>query len=184
MRKAPSRSDTLIERLWPRVVAGSPPLPVYAVLDAARDDTVLPFLIGSGERHECLYEGPVARELLAAAPYLVALRRDATFTRELLERAWGRSWGLFLAAPTDLETVRRHLRHFLKVKDARGRRLYFRFYDPRVMRVYLPTCNEDELRLLFGPLEAWLMEGPEGATLLRYTLGPRDALIEEPLDVP
>lgn len=124
------------------------------------------------------------RELLAAAPYLIGLRREAAFTRELLERSWGRSWGLFMTAPADLETVRRHLRHFLKVKDEQGRRLYFRFYDPRVMRVYLPTCNVDELRLLFGPLEAWFVEGPEGATLLRYTLGPRDALLAEPLDVP
>lgn len=184
MSQPSSRSEALIDRLWPRAAPGRRPLSVYAVLDAARDESVRPLLIGSGERHECLYEGLVSRELLEVAPYLVLLRRDATFTRELLARCWGRSWGLFLAAPVELEAVRRHLRHFLKVKDERGRHLYFRFYDPRVMRVYLPTCNTDELRLLFGPLEAWLVEGPEGATLLRYTLGPRDALIEDPVHVP
>ncbi|MCY1073333.1 DUF4123 domain-containing protein [Archangium lansingense] len=172
------RTDVLIDTLW-QTVDEDAPLEVYAVLDAARDEALLPFVFRSGARHECLYEGPVPRELLEVAPYLVPLRRDAPFTQELLERAWGRAWGLFLVSSADLVTVRRHLRHFLKVKDEQGRRLYFRYYDPRVMRVYLPTCNEHERRFIFGPLHSWVMEGSEGATLLRYGLGPENELIEQ-----
>jgi hypothetical protein len=37
----------------------------------------------------------------------------------------------------------RRRRRFLRVKDEDG--LVFRFYDPRVMRVYLPTCAAGEL---------------------------------------
>jgi hypothetical protein len=183
MRRQAVQAEALIERLWQPVAKGDP-CQLYAVLDAARDEAILPFVAHHGARHECLYEGPVPRELLAVAPYLVPLRRDSPFTRQLLERAWGNSWGLFVTAPEDLETVRRHLRHFLKVKDEQGRRLYFRYYDPRVMRVYLPTCNEDEHELIFGPLQAWLMEGPEGATLLRYSVGSRGKLLEEQWDGP
>ncbi|HYO71213.1 MAG TPA: DUF4123 domain-containing protein [Archangium sp.] len=172
------RTDAIIEALWQPVDKGVP-FEVYAVLDAARDEALRPFVSGSGARHECLYEGPVPRELLEVAPYLVPLRRELPFTRELLERAWGRAWGLFLTTSADMVTVRRHLRHFLKVKDEQGRRLYFRYYDPRVMRAYLPTCNEDERQFIFGPLHAWIMESPEDATLLRYRLGPANELIEQ-----
>ncbi|MBJ6761807.1 DUF4123 domain-containing protein [Myxococcaceae bacterium JPH2] len=170
MSEASSQVDSIIEALWqPRDTGG--PSEVYAILDAARDPAILPFVAGKGVRHECLYEGPVPRELLEVAPYLVPLQRESPFTRELLERAWGNSWGLFLMTSEDLPTVRRHLRRFLKVKDEQGRRLYFRYYDPRVMRVYLPTCNEDERQFVFGPLHAWGMESQEGTALLRYSLG-------------
>jgi hypothetical protein len=45
---------------------------------------------------------------------------------------------------------------------------FFRYYDPRVMRIYLPTCNAGELRTLFGPVGLYVMEGEDPTTLLRY----------------
>ena len=35
---------------------------------------------------------------------------------------------------------------------------YFRYYDPRVLRVYLPTCNARELQTVFGPVLRYLVE--------------------------
>ncbi len=174
--------DRIIETLW-QPEREAVPVRVYAVLDAARDEALLPFLFSRDAPHECLYEGPVPRALLAVAPYLVPLERESPFTRELLERAWGRSWGLFLTTSAGASTVRRHLRHFLKVKDEQGKRLYFRFYDPRVMRVYLPTCNTYEFQVLFGPLDSWIMEGAEGATLLRHQIQPTGELALQELDL-
>jgi len=49
----------------------------------------------------------------------------------------------------------------LVVKDERGNRLVFRYYDPRVLRVYLPTCSPSELRTVFGPIECFWAEGPK-----------------------
>ncbi|MBU8898347.1 DUF4123 domain-containing protein [Corallococcus sp. M34] len=178
MSEARVQVEAIIEALW-QPLDPRAPSEVYAILDAARDPGILPFVVGKGVRHECLYEGPVPRELLDVAPYLVPLQRESPFTRELLERAWGQSWGLFLMTSEDVPTVRRHLRRFLKVKDEQGRRLYFRYYDPRVMRVYLPTCNEDEREFIFGPLQAWSMEGPGGTALLRYSLGEHAEMREQ-----
>ena len=39
-----------------------------------------------------------------------------------------------------------------------GRVVNFRFYDPRVFRVYLPTCNEAEAEFVFGPFESFFLE--------------------------
>ena len=46
-----------------------------------------------------------------------------------------------------------------------GERVYFRFYDPRVLRVYLPTCSSSELKGVFGPVGRFVVEGPEGQAL-------------------
>jgi hypothetical protein len=83
-------------------------------------------------------------------------------THRLIRQAWGDSWGVFLKSGTSLKKLRRHLREFLVVQDTGGNRLVFRYYDPRVLRVYLPTCNVGELRTFFGPIESFWVEG-EGA---------------------
>jgi hypothetical protein len=46
----------------------------------------------------------------------------------------------------------------LLVSDENGKTFYFRFYDPRVLRVYLPTCNAEELDMFFGPVRNFFME--------------------------
>jgi hypothetical protein len=64
------------------------------------------------------------------------------------------------------------------VKDYKGRRLLFRYYDPRVLRVYLPTCLPNELETVFGPVKAYLVEGDGGGTLIQYRVDDR-GLIEK-----
>ena len=140
---------------------------LYAVLDAARDARIYSSTRGlAGAR--CLYEGEIPQPLAETAPYLVQLERGTAFTEWLLTDGWGQSWGVFLSTRASPDEVRRHLRHFLKVKDDAGRSLYFRYYDPRVLRVYLPTCNEEELKLLFGPVERFWCETEDGRSILEY----------------
>src|SRR5439155_1286760 len=44
----------------------------------------------------------------------------------------------------------------------------FRFYDPRVLRIYLPTCNAAEQQFVFGPVLRFLCEEAEPSTLLDF----------------
>jgi Domain of unknown function (DUF4123) len=157
-------ADTIIDALW-----ASPGEEVYAVLDGARDPLVRAKLLASDVPNVCLYEGNIPRELAEVAPYLVKLRKDDRFTRQLLDSAWGKSWGVFASAPADLETLRRHFRRLLRAQDERERTLLFRYYDPRVLRVYLPTCTETELDALFGPLSAYFVEEQDGSHLNVYS---------------
>lgn len=36
--------------------------------------------------------------------------------------------------------------------------MLFRFYDPRVLRLYLPTCTSTELEQVFGPVGTFFTE--------------------------
>jgi hypothetical protein len=175
------RVETLLNHLWP---PGHPRwIKVCAVLDSARDERIFRAVDATNLEKFCLYAGRLPFVIQEVAPYLVVLERDDKLTRLLLEEGWGQSWGIFLRTETPLPTLRRHLRTFLKVKDPSGRNLVFRWYDPRVMRVYLPTCLTDELRLVFGPVDTYLMESQFPSTLLdfRFEAGrlkesPRDLL--------
>jgi hypothetical protein len=89
----------------------------------------------------------------------------AAFTRAILAHGWGRAWGIWLICAAPLEEVRRHLRRFLRVRDESGRHLLFRYYDPVVLAMFLPTCTPAELRELYGPIDAFLVEADHGSAV-------------------
>jgi hypothetical protein len=123
--------------------------------------------------HECLYEGNSRKTLSPVAPYLFTFATDDPFAQWFWDEGWGKSWGVLLRSPSSLEELYRHFRKFLMVKTEEGKGLYFRFYDPRVLRVFLPTCDAQQVSEFFGPVEQFYMEGasPGGAIQFRQVRG-------------
>ena len=58
--------------------------------------------------------------------------------------------------------------------------MYFRFYDPRVLSVFLPTCSPPQVRQLFGPVSAFFVESEDRDVVLRFA---PDRIEGEPQDV-
>jgi hypothetical protein len=161
--------QTMTQSLWPQ--GNSPNCPqVYALLDGARDNAIAPMIWCCHLPYECLYAGRLSPELKLAAPYLVQLAPESNFFKLLFERGWGQSWGVYVQAKPDvtLPALRRHFRSLLCVQDEQGLPLLFRYYDPRVMRVYLPTCNTAEISQLLGPAQRFSYETEQGRSLLHY----------------
>jgi Domain of unknown function (DUF4123) len=138
-------------------------------LDGARDSRVHRRVLDGRFAHSCLYAGKLPPELIEVAPYLVRLEPEHPLAMALLAEAWGNSWGIFLRARPGLEPLRKHFRRFLKVRDEQGKSLVFRYYDPRVLRVYLPTCTAVELDFLFGDVLQLYAESERGDALLAYS---------------
>ncbi|MEP7048893.1 MAG: DUF4123 domain-containing protein [Pseudomonadota bacterium] len=131
---------------------------IYAVVDAARSSAVLSELVCHGELYYSLYDGPEGEELADVAPYLVALPAQSALLSALLRDHWGDSRFMLLFAAADFKAVRRQLRRFLMVEDEAGKQMYFRFYDPRVLRTFLPTCTPAECSDFFGPISWFVLE--------------------------
>lgn len=151
---------------------------VYAVLDGASVEELLPKLYDLEPEFECLYRGELEPDMAEVAPYLVRLEPETEFADWVLEEGWGRHWGVFAVTDAGLRELHKHFRSFLTVYDPDGKPLLFRYYDPRVLRVYLPTCDAGELRTVFGPVSCYLLEDQEPNTLLRFQLNG-DALRRE-----
>jgi hypothetical protein len=151
---------------------------VFAILDGAAIPNLLDELYELHSEFICLYRGELEPDIAHVAPYLVQLDDESDFTEWLIEGGWGKHWGIFAWSDVDLRTMRKHLRNFLTVYDSDGKPLLFRYYDPRVLRLYLPTCNAEELKTVFGPVESYLLEGEDPNTLLRFQFG-NQALVQE-----
>ncbi|NQU76003.1 MAG: DUF4123 domain-containing protein [Planctomycetes bacterium] len=148
-----------------KLAAPAPGELLYAVVDGAREG--MGPLRGVDLRREqlrSLFEGEMAPYLGDVAPYLVSID-PAGGCLDDWARTWGRSVGILLIAETDFDALWRHLRGLFIAEDEDGQRFFFRYYDPRVLRSYLPTCTADEAGEFFGPIERILVEaeGPDKA---------------------
>ena len=160
--------DTAIDNIREQVFC-EPDTNVVAVLDGASVANLFEMLDRHRPEHCCLFSGDLAPDHAMTAPYLVRLEREDEFTRWIIAEGWGSHWGIFAAvgAAADFRRVRKHFRTFLMVRSHQGKPLYFRFYDPRVFRVYLPTCNSEEMTYVYGPVRFYAMEADEGRMLVR-----------------
>jgi hypothetical protein len=138
---------------------------LYAVLDVAADPRILELVSEACEPWAPLFDGLEAARLADAAPRLFALSGDSRLLADLVREGWGERWGVFLTSSREPAVVRRHLRQFLLANvPGEADPVYFRFYDPDVLRVVLTTSTDDERRKWFdGVVDAFIGEDPAGA---------------------
>lgn len=136
--------------------------PNFCLLDASRMDEAIYKAKELNADFHCLYEGESARFLNSVAPFLFSFEKDTPFSQWFFEEGNGKSWGILFIAPSDLLDIYRHLRKFLIILSDDDRELYFRYYDPRVLGVFLPTCTSDQLTEFFGPISTFISENDEG----------------------
>lgn len=146
---------------------------LYGVVDAAR---ALELAEAARDRsdftrwHGTLMRGPLAPFVQHVAPHLVEIDIDTSYV-DAWAGSLGQAAGILLissAAPAELIA---HLRTLFVVTDDGGEQYSFRFYDPRVTRLFLPTCDETQVREFFGPVRLVIVESTQRGTLLVYNAG-------------
>ena len=141
---------------------------VFAVLDGASIKGLREKFEQYQPEYGCLYRGELEPDLAEAAPYLVRLERGSDFVKWLLT-GYGQHWGILAIAQANLRTLRKHFRSILTAQMPDGKTVLFRYYDPRVLRVYLPTCNAQENQTIFGPVLSYWVEDEKASTFLRFS---------------
>jgi len=134
----------------------------YIVLDAAKMQNHLKVAKHFNPRHLCLYSGEAEEKLGGVAPWLFSLPKHSDFRAWYYARSGQQNWGIILQCNKDLKTIYKHLKKFLMVKTEDGKKLYFRFYDPRVLPTFLETSDEEQLKAFFGPIEKYILEADNG----------------------
>jgi len=86
-----------------------------------------------------------------------------------MEHGWGNSWGIPFRSTYEMPDLHKHFRKFLKVDTEDGQQMYFRFYDPRVLRIFLPNSEAGQVREFFGPVEYFIAEDEDPATFTKYS---------------
>ncbi|HVE57384.1 MAG TPA: DUF4123 domain-containing protein [Pyrinomonadaceae bacterium] len=143
---------------------------LYCVLDGASVPDLPMRLYETNTPNYCLFRGELEPDVMYAAPYVAILLPGSSFSEWVLSESSGKHWGIFAHCRYSLKEMRRHCRALVNVYDEKGDPLIFRYYDPRVLRKFLPTCTDDEIITLFGKIETLFAETEDGNTLTAYTL--------------
>jgi len=157
----------------PRHLFGAVKTKAYAVLDGASNPALLDHLYCDGIRpeFECLYRGELEPDMAECAPYLVCLEQGSAFTEWLLANCYGNHWGIFALSPAGFREVFRHFRKHNMVFDENGNSpLYFRYYDPRVLRQVIMLFSKEQLTDFFGQVTAFFTEGVDVNKHFRFDL--------------
>lgn len=161
---------------------GKGEIPVYAILDGASAPNLVKHLYEHEPEYCCLYRGELEPDMATVAPYLVRLEAESQFTELVLGEGWGTHWGSFIVSPATLRALRDHFRAFQTVELPDQRSVIFRYYDPRVLRNFLPVCNAAELATFFGPVHKFVVEGETPEAGIKFSLAGT-ALKPEPFQI-
>ncbi len=142
----------------------------YLLFDAARAEMNLYKAQELNSNGQSLYKGRAEEDLAGVAPYLFTAKENTPFTEWYLKEGWNQSWGTLLFANAAFEDVYKHFRKFLMVKTEDNKELYFRFYDPRVLRIFLPTCDKEQLKQIFGPVRHFITESENEGEAIQFWL--------------
>jgi hypothetical protein len=96
------------------------------------------------------------------SPYLFSYEPLSEFSDWYMEKGWGKGWGIMLRSHVSPPELIEHCRKFLHTVDE-ANELYFRYFDPRVLDIFLPTCNQSQLKEFFGPIDYFMIESPNVA---------------------
>lgn len=135
----------------------------YLLLDGAKIEN-LPARIYSLDENpivEWLYHSTPLQEVFDVGPALVVLRANTALEKAFTED-WQNDAGLIIESDAPIQQLTEHLRSLIHVRVTGDASMLFRYYDPRVMRHWLPPLNPAEKDHLMGPIRRVRLPAREG----------------------
>ena len=145
---------------------------LLAILDGASTPQLPVRLFRDEPESACLLGETPAPDLAWTAPYLARIEPPSPFVSWVLGDGWGHHWGVYLTSKAPFAALVTHFRGLLQARLPSGKEVFFRFFDPRVLAEFLPTCDDGQVETLFGPVTQFLFEGRDGRDLVRFRKGP------------
>lgn len=140
----------------------------YIILDAARMEINLHSAQELNNECTSLYKSTIYENLADVGPYLFSFDKNTEFKNWYTDIGWGHAWGILIVTAVEFEHCAYHCKSFLTVKTEDNQELYFRFYDPRVLKIFLPTCDKNQILEFFGPIESFICEGDTKEEAIRF----------------
>lgn len=135
----------------------------YAVIDLAVAEDMQALVTRlPPDAGETLLARSMPAKVRAVGPWLVQLAQAPQVAAALAKMDAGVPWGYYLHSPVAMTSLRQSLRRFnlAQLPDAE-RPVLFRYWDPRVMQVWLDVATDHQRRQLFQWIDR--IEAADGA---------------------
>ncbi len=154
-------------------------MPQYALLDPIRIGLNFDKAYSLAIESVILRTSIQPEDFQTITPHLFPCETDSQLYNWITSDGKGDSWGIFIQSQLDLDSLAGQLQKLLIVSmETDGRWVYFRFYDPRVLRSFLPGCQKDQLKEIFTGVETFYCEDEDDDFQLHYRLDNEQLKIE------
>lgn len=123
----------------------------YAVIDLASAPSLRPMVSTmTSPLAETLFDSKFPRELLQVGPWLVRLSKAPEVDNALTGMAADVPWGYYIHSTSEIVGLRQSLRrlNLVRLPDS-SQEVLFRYWDPRVMDVYLRVMTQHQRTRFF-----------------------------------
>lgn len=141
----------------------------YCILDGAAVDDLPNVLYKMAPPNYCLLRGELSPDVVHVAPYVALMIPGDPFSDWAIDNGYGGNRGIYVQTRFSIKEMRRHFQGLITVVDEDGNPLLFRFYDPRVFRKFLPTCDPEQVQTFFGKIDKFFVQDETEDKLLVYT---------------
>lgn len=154
---------------------------LFGIVDSARNEEVFRYLVTGDVQYKSLFEGTMDVQSYGVSGFLVECKKESALYQWMVGEAWGDSCSIFFTSKASFDELFKHFQQFNRVYLEDDEVVLFRYYDPRVLRVYLPTCNPDEVEVFFGEVESFFTEGEEASEIWEFRKAEQNR--EDPINI-
>lgn len=125
----------------------------YLLLDGAQIDNLMMQIYQLDESPEChaLYLGTRYQALSDVGPVLARLVPGSRLEQHFVEH-WQTTAGIWLESDVSESELVEHLRSLVHADLSSGVTVLLRYYDPRILRQWLPELTSDQRDQVMGPI--------------------------------
>ncbi|WP_339437858.1 DUF4123 domain-containing protein [Pseudomonas sp. EA_15y_Pfl1_P104] len=130
----------------------------YLLLDGAQIDNLSERLLYQGEntKFQSLYQHTAYNKLADIGPILVPVSPSSPLAH-IFALAWSATAGIWLESEAGEDVVFQHLRSLIHARVEGDATVLFRYYDPRIMRLWLTGLEPQARDRLMGPIRLILL---------------------------
>ena len=143
--------------------------PLYALLDAAHEPSVLKVLLEFKEEYQSLFEGPQGAQAGAFCALSGAPAAELAADRDTGTTGLGQELGCVPGQPGAIGRPAAALSSIPDGKTAGPEAGLLSLRPSMSPAALLPTCTAQEISLLFGPVKYYIMEDEKPDLLLRFS---------------
>ena len=144
---------------------------LYGIVDSARNDEVFRYLVTGDVKYKSLFEDTMDVQSYGVSGFLVECKKESPLFQWMTTEAWGDSCCIFFTSKSSFDVLFSHFQKFNRVYLEEDDVVLFRFYDPRVLRTYLPTCNRFEIETFFGEVHSFFAESNDSEVINVFRKG-------------
>lgn len=135
----------------------------YLLLDGAQINDLIQIIyqLEPAPEFSRLYDGTRYAELADAGPILIATNRGSLLN-QYFEKQWYMTAGVALASRAPIDELVQHLSSLVHVSVSGGVTVLFRYYDPRILHLWLTDMSDEQRDSALGPVEQVRLWGGAG----------------------